>query len=67
MTTYPTQAHNPNSIPIGSAIFAQLTAERPYTFLFFSLFATGFYIPVNKDYHTSQRATLPIRIIIFFP
>jgi len=27
----PTQAHNPNGILIGSAIFAQLTAECPYT------------------------------------
>jgi len=27
----PTQVQNPNSISIGSAVFAQLTAERPYT------------------------------------
>ena len=27
----PIQAHNPNSIPIGSAVFAQTTVECPYT------------------------------------
>ena len=27
----PISAHNPNSISIGSAVFAQLTAERPHT------------------------------------
>jgi len=27
----PIQAHNPNGISIGSAVFAQLTAECPYT------------------------------------
>jgi len=27
----PTQVHNPNGISIGSAVFALLTAERPYT------------------------------------
>jgi len=27
----PTRVHNPNGITIGSAVFAQLTAERPYT------------------------------------
>jgi len=25
------RAHNPNSIPIGSAVFAQTTVECPYT------------------------------------
>jgi len=27
----PIQAHNPNGILIGSAVFAQMTAECPYT------------------------------------
>ena len=27
----PTQVHNPNGISIGSAVYAQLTAESPYT------------------------------------
>jgi len=28
----PTQVHIPNGISIGSAVFAQITAEGPYTF-----------------------------------
>jgi len=27
----PTRVHIPNGVSIGSAVFAQLTAERPYT------------------------------------
>jgi len=27
----PVRAHNPNGISIGSAVFAQMTAECPYT------------------------------------
>ena len=28
---HPFQTHNPNGIWIGSAVFAQMTAERPYS------------------------------------
>jgi len=31
MIPWPVQAHGPNGITIGSAVFAQMTAECPYT------------------------------------
>jgi len=35
---WPTQVHIPNDILIGSAVFAQLTAESPYTLQWAALF-----------------------------
>jgi len=34
----PMRAHNPNGTSIGSAVFAQMTAERPYTLHWFARF-----------------------------
>ena len=43
-----TQVHNPNGMLIGSAIFAQFTADRSYTLQWATLFASKWPIPVGR-------------------
>jgi len=47
MIPCPIRAHNPNAILIGSAVFAQMTAECPYTLQWDAYFPSKFPLPVG--------------------
>jgi len=49
MLHLPTRVHNPNGIWIGSAIFAQLTAECPYTLQWAALFTSKLPLPMEAS------------------
>jgi len=40
------RVHNPNGTTIGSAVFAQTTAERPYTLQWFACFPSKLPLPM---------------------
>ena len=49
----PTRAHNPNGISIGSAVFAQLAAERPYTLQWAAVYPQNYPFPRGDLMHDS--------------
>jgi len=61
----PMQAHNPNGTSIGSAVYAQVTAECPYTLQWFACFpqnwpfAMGIWTPCNTWFLGPTRVLNP--------
>jgi len=43
----PVRAHDPNGLSIGSAVFAQMTADYPYTLQWDALFPPKLLIPME--------------------